>query len=126
MAPQKKQGQAATTGFQAFRFQEAKPNHGAPGLQKPAGVSKQQLQQHQQKHLASAPFAFAAKEDVENPVEQLLRQFDLNSAFGPCIGMTRLARWDRAHRFGKKPPAEIRDALKSNPGLNHCLWHNRV
>eukprot|EP00983_Pelagomonas_calceolata_P031176 979037-Pelagomonas_calceolata.AAC.2 len=35
---------------------------------------------------------------VENPVEQLLRQFDLNSAFGPCIGMTRLARTIEASR----------------------------
>uniref|UniRef100_A0A7S3VTN5 DNA polymerase delta subunit 4 n=1 Tax=Dunaliella tertiolecta TaxID=3047 RepID=A0A7S3VTN5_DUNTE len=118
MAPQKKQG------FQAFRFQEAKPNQGAQGLQKPAGISKLQ-QQHQQKPLVSAPVS-SAKDGVENPVEQLLRQFDLNSAFGPCIGMTRLARWDRAHKFGKRPPTEIRDALESNPGLNQCLWHDRV
>eukprot|EP00967_Tisochrysis_lutea_P024986 scaffold28716_cov21-Tisochrysis_lutea.AAC.1 len=92
MAPQKKQG------FQAFRFQEAKPNQGAQGLQKPAGISKLQ-QQHQQKPLVSAPVS-SAKDDagVENPVEQLLRQFDLNSAFGPCIGMTRLARTIEASR----------------------------
>lgn len=27
--------------------------------------------------------------------------------FGPCIGMTRLERWERAEAFGLSPPEEV-------------------
>ena len=27
--------------------------------------------------------------------------------YGPCVGMTRLERWERAHAFGLNPPPEV-------------------
>jgi DNA polymerase delta subunit 4 len=34
----------------------------------------------------------AAHDDDLSPEERLLRQFDLDTKYGPCIGMTRLER----------------------------------
>ncbi|KAK5772774.1 hypothetical protein PVK06_049069 [Gossypium arboreum] len=44
--------------------------------------------------------------------EQLLRQFDMNMAYGPCVGITRLDQWKRAQRMGLNPPKEIESLLK--------------
>ncbi|RIA96804.1 DNA polymerase delta, subunit 4-domain-containing protein [Glomus cerebriforme] len=59
------------------------------------------------------------------PIDKLLHAFDLNYQFGPCIGLTRLERWERAHRLGLNPPEEVRDAL-TNPELNECVFYGRV
>ncbi|RKP38551.1 hypothetical protein BJ085DRAFT_36717 [Dimargaris cristalligena] len=42
---------------------------------------------------------------------ELLGHFDLKYTYGPCIGLTRLHRWDRASRLGLQPPPLIRDIL---------------
>ncbi|KAL4295365.1 hypothetical protein GQ457_12G009830 [Hibiscus cannabinus] len=44
--------------------------------------------------------------------EQVLRQFDMNMAYGPCLGIPPLARWERAQRMGLNPPEEIGSLLK--------------
>ncbi|KAF7728399.1 hypothetical protein EC973_006207 [Apophysomyces ossiformis] len=36
--------------------------------------------------------------------EKILRSFDLDYKYGPCIGMTRQERWDRALKLGLNPP----------------------
>ena len=38
--------------------------------------------------------------------EKILRHFDL-SDYGPCIGISRLARWKRAHGLSMEPPVEV-------------------
>jgi len=68
-------------------------------------------------------------DDDYTPIDKLLHAFDLNYEFGPCIGLTRLERWGRAHRLGLNPPEEVRDALTSeaiNPELNECVFSGRV
>ncbi|VUC28614.1 unnamed protein product, partial [Clonostachys rosea] len=39
--------------------------------------------------------------------EKVLRYFDVSSQYGPCIGIDRRKRWDRAERLGLKPPIEV-------------------
>lgn len=39
--------------------------------------------------------------------EKVLRYFDVSSQYGPCIGITRVKRWQRAERLGMKPPIEV-------------------
>lgn len=39
--------------------------------------------------------------------EKVLRYFDVSSHYGPCIGITRLKRWQRAERLGLNPPLEV-------------------
>lgn len=58
--------------------------------------------------------------------EEVLRQFDLNMAYGPCIGMTRLDRWERAQRLGMNPPKEIEALLNVGKVRLDCLWDGRV
>lgn len=58
--------------------------------------------------------------------EEMLRQFDMNIAYGPCLGMTRLDRWERALRLGMNPPNEIEKLLKTGKVQQDCLWQGRV
>jgi|UniRef100_A0A7S1T1A7 DNA polymerase delta subunit 4 len=65
-----------------------------------------------------------------------LKKFDLATKYGPCIGMTRLERWERASELGLSPPKDVRNILEelisnSDKGHdelseNHCLWKDRI
>ncbi|ESW31010.1 hypothetical protein PHAVU_002G201200 [Phaseolus vulgaris] len=71
----------------------------------------------------------AGKPDLKDEYDEketLLRQFDLNIAYGPCVGITRLARWERAQRFGLNPPPEIQSLLKSGNVQTESLWGDRI
>ncbi|KAI8637113.1 DNA polymerase delta, subunit 4 [Parasitella parasitica] len=46
-----------------------------------------------------------------NETDKLLRAFDLNYDFGPCVGMKRLDRWERAQKLGLNPPVNVREIL---------------
>ncbi|KAM4611811.1 DNA polymerase delta subunit 4 [Polymixia lowei] len=63
---------------------------------------------------------------TENEKElQELRQFDLDWRYGPCTGITRLQRWERAKLHGLNPPEEIRDLLlrtQTDPQYAQSLW----
>ncbi|KAI0112171.1 DNA polymerase delta, subunit 4-domain-containing protein [Nemania sp. FL0031] len=39
--------------------------------------------------------------------EKILRYWDVSSQYGPCIGVTRLKRWQRADKLGLNPPIEV-------------------
>ncbi|KAL2652333.1 hypothetical protein R1flu_020461 [Riccia fluitans] len=57
--------------------------------------------------------------------ESTLRQFDMNMAYGPCLGITRMERWERASRLGLDPPIDVRDILEKYDASD-CLWEGRV
>ncbi|CAI9550876.1 unnamed protein product, partial [Staurois parvus] len=44
------------------------------------------------------------------PLEKLV-QFDLNWNFGPCTGISRMERWQRAQDLGLMPPQDIKQIL---------------
>ncbi|XP_044537981.1 DNA polymerase delta subunit 4-like [Gracilinanus agilis] len=57
---------------------------------------------------------------------EILRQFDLDSHFGPCTGITRLQRWERAELLGLEPPQEVLKVLWAHPedAQYQCsLWY---
>uniref|UniRef100_A0A8C4KKK1 DPOD4 polymerase n=1 Tax=Dromaius novaehollandiae TaxID=8790 RepID=A0A8C4KKK1_DRONO len=59
-------------------------------------------------------------------VLDMLRRFDLSWEYGPCTGITRLQRWERAQALGLSPPAPVRDALlehQDDPAVTYSLWH---
>ncbi|KAL6900659.1 hypothetical protein ACP4OV_005335 [Aristida adscensionis] len=77
--------------------------------------------------------------------EEELRRFDMDMAYGPCIGVTRLRRWERAAAMGLRPPPHLRDIIlrrhhEDDPGNNggggrgggnggvslQCLWAGKV
>ncbi|KIK53147.1 hypothetical protein GYMLUDRAFT_250576 [Collybiopsis luxurians FD-317 M1] len=43
---------------------------------------------------------------------RLLKEFDLDPMFGPCVGLERLDRWQRAFDLGLNPPQNIREILQ--------------
>ena len=59
--------------------------------------------------------------------EEALKRFDLEAKYGPCIGLSRKQRWNRANRYGLAPPAKVRELLElldANDERQHALWHN--
>jgi len=67
----------------------------------------------------------------QNKVHEILRVFDLSYEYGPCIGVTRLERWERAAALGLNPPLEIRDILSTQQGtdqteFSQCVFHDEV
>lgn len=55
--------------------------------------------------------------DHENRIQQILRVFDLDPNYGPCMGMSRLERWQRAKDLDLNPPQEIHDILTTRQGV---------
>lgn len=68
--------------------------------------------------------SFLADDEVD-PAEQMLRDFDLDYKFGPCLSTSRLERWERAERLGLNPPKSIKQLLDAGE-RNECLWAGRV
>ncbi|CAK9211452.1 unnamed protein product [Sphagnum troendelagicum] len=63
----------------------------------------------------------------DDDVEEILRQFDMNLAYGPCLGLSRLARWERARGIGLNPSQHVKDVLElCAGGDSECLWEGRV
>nr|UTQ10496.1 DNA polymerase delta 4 accessory subunit [Thermochaetoides thermophila] len=57
--------------------------------------------------------------------EKVLRYFDVSSQYGPCVGITRLRRWQRAERLGLNPPIEVlavlmKEKAKGNEGIQRA------
>lgn len=43
----------------------------------------------------------------QTKIHQMLRVFDNTYDYGPCVGLTRLERWERAEALGLNPPIEV-------------------
>jgi len=77
------------------------------------------------------PAALVAKgrrdynDDIDD-IEEVLRQFDMNMKYGPCIGVPRLERWERASKLGLDPPQQVKLFLERAGGISDCLWEGRV
>ncbi|KAF9142272.1 hypothetical protein BGX30_002980 [Mortierella sp. GBA39] len=65
------------------------------------------------------------QEDISEQ-EKILRQFDLASKYGPCLGMTRLERWERAFLLGLSPPVGVKDLAVKDTTLNTPIYAGRV
>lgn len=97
-------------------------------------VKKKQKQKDSQEVKAQSPPCGAEtvraeallQEAVQPDQVEVLKQFDLSWEFGPCTGITRLQRWERAELLGLSPPTTVRELLlkyKWNPTIMHSLWH---
>ncbi|KAL6008610.1 hypothetical protein ACLOJK_034124 [Asimina triloba] len=58
--------------------------------------------------------------------EDMLQQFDLNMRYGPCMGISRLARWERAQNLGLNPPKDVESLLRGGKVQLQCVWDGRV
>ncbi|KAG8883884.1 hypothetical protein FRB97_005722 [Tulasnella sp. 331] len=50
----------------------------------------------------------------ERKATTILRRFDLSYEYGPCIGFTRMERWERADKLGLNPPPVVRQILETS------------
>ncbi|KIP05551.1 hypothetical protein PHLGIDRAFT_128811 [Phlebiopsis gigantea 11061_1 CR5-6] len=63
--------------------------------------------------------------------DHILRFFDLSYEFGPCIGVSRLQRWDRAEALGLNPPIVVKQLLTNEDGserieMRECVFYGDV
>eukprot|EP00035_Acanthoeca_spectabilis_P023948 m.451719 g.451719 ORF g.451719 m.451719 type:complete len:99 (-) comp20195_c0_seq1:172-468(-) len=59
----------------------------------------------------------------------ILKDFDLNTEYGPCVGISRLDRWERAKRNGLNPPNDVLQLIQQNSGSSaytQNLWNDRL
>lgn len=78
---------------------------------------------------AAAHAKTLAPGDLPESERAFLRTFDLNTTFGPCAGISRLERWDRAESFGLNPPKEVRALVESHAGdvrYERSIWHGQI
>jgi DNA polymerase delta subunit 4 len=59
-----------------------------------------------------APMIHADPSDVQ----VILRDFDLTGKYGPCVGISRIERFERAEKLGLQPPAVVGQILKTQQG----------
>ncbi|KDQ61463.1 hypothetical protein JAAARDRAFT_54829 [Jaapia argillacea MUCL 33604] len=62
----------------------------------------------------------------QSKVHHILRVFDLSDEYGPCIGVTRLDRWERAAALGLNPPPEVREILTTKQGFEEDEFKQSV
>ncbi|KAI0630659.1 DNA polymerase delta, subunit 4-domain-containing protein [Trametes polyzona] len=55
----------------------------------------------------------------QSMVHHILRVFDLSYEYGPCVGVSRLDRWERAHALGLNPPLEVCTYTWLFPAYSH-------
>lgn len=54
--------------------------------------------------------------DQEMPTaSEILSEFDANYRYGPSVGISRLARWERALRLGLSPPPLLGEIMRDDP-----------
>ena len=61
--------------------------------------------------------------------EVILRDFDMTYEYGPCVGITRMERYDRADKLGLHPPKEVYKILATREGrsvLAESVFHGNV
>ncbi|EGN97041.1 hypothetical protein SERLA73DRAFT_185334 [Serpula lacrymans var. lacrymans S7.3] len=67
----------------------------------------------------------------QTKVHEILRVFDMSYEYGPCVGMSRLERWERADVHGLSPPIEVREILSTKEGMENdefsqCVLYGEV
>lgn len=61
-----------------------------------------------------------------NRIDDVLRVFDMDYEYGPCVGLSRLQRWERASAMGLNPPHEVKDILMTQEGLSDTRYSQNV
>ncbi|KIM44404.1 hypothetical protein M413DRAFT_442388 [Hebeloma cylindrosporum] len=69
--------------------------------------------------------------EKQNKIHEILRVFDNSYEYGPCVGVSRRDRWDRAQALGLNPPKEVDDILNTKQGLSmpeysQSVFHGEV
>lgn len=77
--------------------------------------------------IVSQEESYLSQQEIQD-VNNTLRQFDMTMRYGPCVGISRKARWNRAEKFGLNPPQNVIDILNDEQyhkiitNLDDNLW----
>jgi len=93
--------------------QPKKADVGAPAreMDPEDAAIKRCAQEIRDSHIASP-----VHQGKQSIIQTILKNFDNSYKYGPCVGLTRLARWQRAQRLGLKPPTEVFTLLDTRQG----------
>ncbi|XP_072048291.1 DNA polymerase delta subunit 4-like [Amphiura filiformis] len=84
--------------------------------------------QHQTAFNAVSNSAPRSNADILREAElNILRKFDVRMDYGPCTGITRMERWERADRNGLNPPDKIKQIIlkhENDTEYTNNLWHD--
>eukprot|EP00730_Choanoeca_flexa_P005094 TRINITY_DN11873_c0_g3_i1.p4 TRINITY_DN11873_c0_g3~~TRINITY_DN11873_c0_g3_i1.p4 ORF type:complete len:112 (+),score=13.99 TRINITY_DN11873_c0_g3_i1:3217-3552(+) len=102
--------------------------------EQPGAARKELVKGKVQTRRPSSSSSFKATPVVSRDVQfendlELLRQFDLDLKLGPCVGISRMERWQRAQNFGLGPSPKIKELLDNHLGderYQQCLWHDAL
>ncbi|CAF0882792.1 unnamed protein product [Adineta ricciae] len=78
------------------------------------------------KHTVVHTTTSTVKKIPEDDLE-ILRQFDLDMSFGPCTGISRLDRYERAVRHELDPPVRVLELINLYPNdrqITHSIWRD--
>jgi len=99
----------------------------------PDGIEREDLDVNEQRWKEQCDIAYERMGNVppvhgqkQNRIHQLLRVFDMSYEYGPCAGVTRLERWQRARAMGLNPPDEIRMILETKQGTTEYSYKQSV
>ncbi|CDH51335.1 predicted protein [Lichtheimia corymbifera JMRC:FSU:9682] len=70
---------------------------------------------------SSSPRVVGIHQEHLSQEEILLRKFDLDYKYGPCVGLTRMERWLRAEKLGLNPPKEVKEQLDRGAAKDSVL-----
>ena len=82
--------------------------------------------------LTSTKVSSTLTQDEIDSARKLLCQFDMNFKYGPCVGIGRTFRWERAQKFELDPPTRVIEILRDKryqmaiDDLDLHLWHKEV
>ncbi|KAK9075037.1 hypothetical protein SSX86_003356 [Deinandra increscens subsp. villosa] len=122
---------ASSTDMKGF-YKQKKKN---AGISKPSSAkskSKSKNAASFESNLAQPPALVAHGsldlQENRDAHEEILRQFDMNMVYGPCVGMKRIDRWNRASSLGLSPPDDVYSLLTSaaDEVCTESLWDSRV
>ncbi|KAI9828090.1 MAG: hypothetical protein M1832_003617 [Thelocarpon impressellum] len=77
-----------------------------PEIEEAEGISESRLKAYWRAREAERKAGRVHQEGL-GVHEKILRHFDLSSQYGPCVGVARLKRWNRANGLGLQPPIEV-------------------
>ena len=62
------------------------------------------------------------QKEEENSDTDVLKKFDMNMKYGPCVGISRKERWERAFNLGIDPPQQIKAIIESGKYSGDSIW----
>ncbi|KAG2196677.1 hypothetical protein INT46_002637 [Mucor plumbeus] len=125
MSPKKQQGQSMLNLPRNRRNtkQQQSQHHKSIGNENTIQIGKQRQNNATTTYITNEKVGI--HQDHLDNTNKLLRAFDLNYAFGPCVGIIRLDRWERAQNLGLNPPTIVREVLMKDKAGNYknCVFH---